>query len=302
MRRAFLFTLCTLVLLLVFPIKRQHDPVPAPPQGTLRCAIPPQDASFHRALVHRYIQDENLDMILQVGPVSLDSLMSGAIDLAVVPAGADSLYPNLVFSRPFADGTVWALRADETEGLRRVNRWITELSASERFNKMQKRYLSGKRASLNSISEYDNLLRHSADSIGWDWRLIAAVVYHESRFHNEANSSKGAIGLMQIRSSRYTEEELLNPARNLSIGTRYLRKLENMFPAAGPMDSLKFALAAFNIGEGKVARLAEEAEKAGLDPTRWDEVARMLPEGHHTIAYVNNVLDTYSYYTQLYPR
>ena len=302
MRRALLYTLCTLLLLVLFPVRSYRRIVPAPPEGTLRCAIPSQDAAFHRMLVRQYIEDENLNMELEVGPVSLDSLRSGAIDLAVVPEGADTLNPDLLFSRPFADGTVWALRATETEGFRRVNRWITELTASERFNRMQKRYFAGHSVSLGSISEYDRLLKNSADSIGWDWRLIAAVVYNESRFHNEANSSKGAIGLMQIRSARYTAEELLIPERNLSIGTRYLQKLENMFPAAGPMDSVKFALAAFNIGEGKVARLISQAGDAGLDTLRWDQVSTMLPERHHTTAYVNNVLDTYAYYCLIYPR
>lgn len=153
-----------------------------------------------------------------------------------------------------------------------------------------------------NLSAYDGLFRQYADSIGWDWRLIAAVVYHESRFHNSAHSGKGAIGLMQIHSPRYTEEELLNPARNLQVGTRYLSKLEGMFPAASPVEGVKFALAAFNLGDGRVRELVSTARADSVDVSRWDNVAAYLPKGHHTVSYVEKVLDTYAQYCTKYPR
>ncbi len=262
--------------------------------------IPKEDAAFMRNLVEKYADDINVEITVVPGDWPLDSLASGAVDLMIVPEEAIDIPDNIAFSRAFADGTVWAVRASETEALRHINRWITELTASERFNRMQRRYLSGKPVNLTSISQYDNLIRAAADSIGWDWRLLAAVVYHESRFHNDATSHKGARGLMQIRSSRYTAEELANPARNISVGARYLHRLEGMFPGATPMESIKFALAAYNMGEGKVARLISQAEAQGMDASRWSNVAKLLPQDHHTVSYVNNVLDTYQYYSRVY--
>ena len=289
-------------LMLMIPITGSRRIIPMPPTTPLRCMMPAEDAPFQRTLVEKYAQDYGLDIRVQTGDWPLDSLTSGAVDMMIVSENVSPVPDNVFFSRPFADGTVWAMRADETEALRYINRWITELTASERFNRMQKRSLSGKPVDLTSISQYDNLLRAMADSIGWDWRLLSAVVYHESRFHNEATSYRGARGLMQIRSSRYSEEELANPARNLSIGSRYLQRLERMFPGANPMESKKFSLAAYNFGEGKVSRLIHRADSLGLDATRWDNVATLLPQGHHTVSYVNNVLDTYAYYSRLYPR
>ena len=72
--------------------------------------------------------------------------------------------------------------------------------------------------STEPLSAYDDVLRQVADSTGWDWRLLAAVVYHESRFHNEAHSQRGATGLMQVRSERYSEEMLLDPSTNVGVG------------------------------------------------------------------------------------
>lgn len=152
-----------------------------------------------------------------------------------------------------------------------------------------------------SISQYDTIIRQAAENIGWDWRLLSAVIYHESRFHNEAQSAKGARGLMQIRSQRYTPEELSNPSRNLYVGTRYLRKLEKRYADTGPVEAIKFALASYNLGDGRVASLVERADTLGLDATRWDSVATLLPKGHHTVSYVNNVLNTYSRYARQYP-
>lgn len=296
--------LLTLALLLV-PIRTYRTVTPDPPAGTLRCVVPRSGAAFHKALIQRYAEEEGLEMnIRTAGGEWLDSLREGAVDLLVFTPPADSLPDGVACSRAFADGSVWAVRADETEGLRRINSWITELMASESFGRMQRQFFAGKPVNLQSISPYDRLLRQSADSIGWDWRLLAAVVYHESRFHNEASSSKGATGLMQIRSGRYSTETLLDPARNLSVGSRYLYKLEAMFAegAADPTEAMQFALAAFNLGEGRVQKLIAQAAAAGVDTTRWAAVATMLSPRHHTITYVDEVLDTYAYYTRVYPQ
>ena len=287
-------------ILLLIPVKSYKRIALPPPQQTLICILPEEDAAFQRNLVSKYAEDVNLDLRIKTQEWPLDSLRSGAADLMVVPEQTTDIPDGVVLSRPFADGTAWAVRSVDTEALRHINRWITELTASERFNRMQRRYLSGKPVNLTSISQYDNLIRAAADSIGWDWRLLAAVVYHESRFHNDATSHKGARGLMQIRSSRYTAEELANPARNISVGARYLHRLEGMFPGATPMESIKFALAAYNMGEGKVARLISQAEAQGMDASRWSNVAKLLPQDHHTVSYVNNVLDTYQYYSRVY--
>ncbi|MBQ6911569.1 MAG: transglycosylase SLT domain-containing protein [Bacteroidales bacterium] len=152
------------------------------------------------------------------------------------------------------------------------------------------------------LSTYENTIRSAAKDSGWDWRLIASIIYHESRFHNEAQSSKGATGLMQIRSSRYSQDTLLIPSVNIAIGTEYLKRLETMFPAASREDSLKFALAAYNLGDGNIRKLIAQADSAGLDSRYWELVAHMLPDGHRTPAYVNKVLRTYENYCARLPR
>ena len=48
------------------------------------------------------------------------------------------------------------------------------------------------------ISPYDSLFKAYADTVGWDWKMLAAVAYVESKFDTAAVSGVGARGLMQM--------------------------------------------------------------------------------------------------------
>ena len=283
------------MVLLLLPVRDKRPAPELPPQDTLRCVAP---SGIHKELVLKYAEDQGLTMIVEKGSACLDSLTAGVIDLAVV-ADTTEVPDGAVGSKHFLQNTVWVVRDNETEALRRINHWMTEISSSRLYRKMEK----GKLERLDVISQYDGLIKKHASAIGWDWRLIAAVIYNESRFHNEASSHKGAQGLMQILSPKYTYEEVSDPDRNLEIGTRYLNRLKKMYSrnAADDMESLKFALAAYNVGEGKIQRCIDEARAKGLDASRWATVSTMLPEGHHTKKYVEDVLDTYRDYSRFFP-
>lgn len=283
------------VVLLLLPVRDKRPMQELPPQETLRCMVP---SGIHKELVLKYAEGQNLAMEVQLGQASMDSLKAQVIDLAVVPDTL-TIPEGTMASKHFLQNTVWVVRDNETEALRRINNWMTEVSSTRLYRKMEK----GKLDRLDVISRYDNLIKKHAAAIGWDWRLVAAVIYNESQFHNEASSHKGAQGLMQILSSKYTYEEVSDPDRNLEIGTRYLRRLQKMYShtAADDTECLKFTLAAYNVGEGKVQRCLDEAREKGLDASRWASVSTMLPEGHHTKKYVENVLDTYRDYSRLFP-
>ena len=50
----------------------------------------------------------------------------------------------------------------------------------------------------HTISVYDELIRSVSEEEGYDWRLMSAIAYHESRFSPDIVSKRGAAGLMQI--------------------------------------------------------------------------------------------------------
>ena len=281
--------------MLLIPVRHNREATQLPPHDTLTCIVP---ANLHKELVSKYAEDQGLVIDIELGSACMDSLIAGVIDLAVVqdtlpiPKGA-------IASASFLQNTVWVVRDNETEALRRINHWMTEVSSTRLYKKMER----GKLDRLDVISRYDNLIKKHAANTGWDWRLIAAIIYNESRFNNEANSHKGAQGLMQILSPKYTYEEVNDPDRNLEIGTRYLRRLQKMYApvTADETECLKFVLASYNAGEGKIQRCIEEAREKGLDTSRWDPVSTVLPKGHHTVSYVEKVLDTYRDYSRIFP-
>ena len=97
-----------------------------------------------------------------------------------------------------------------------------------------------------------DLLREAAKRHGLDPRLVRAVVAVESAFRPDAVSPKGAQGLMQLMprtAASLGVADAFDPEQNLEGGSRHLAAL-----VAGYKGDLDRALAAYNAGQGAVAR------------------------------------------------
>ena len=83
--------------------------------------------------------------------------------------------------------------------------------------------------------------------------LVRAVIDAESSCNPEAISRAGAVGLMQLMPKTqeiYGVREATDPEQNIRGGTRHLKYLREKFP-----NNLEHVVAAYNAGDGKVARL-----------------------------------------------
>ena len=83
-------------------------------------------------------------------------------------------------------------------------------------------------------------------------QLIHSVIKVESNYNPVAVSSAGALGLMQLipaTARRFGVSDVFNPVQNIQGGARYLRYLLDLYDGNYPL-----ALAAYNAGEGAVAR------------------------------------------------
>ena len=167
-----------------------------------------------------------------------------------------------------------------------------------------------------SLSPYDRLIGRYADEAGFDWRLISAVISEESDFREEAESSAGAYGLMQVReiAARDVGEPTFHDAEsNIRTGVSYLKRLEGMFSAASGRDRLGLILAAYNMGPGHVQDAQSLARRYGYSPTVWAEsMQAVLPlleephfyeqlpngyaQGSRTVEYVERVLARFDRY------
>lgn len=317
-RKYLIVTAATLAAAISMPLTTRKAEPDLPPVS-LRCVIDLKGepvrgltVGMNKIILREFADDHNLDLAFITPADStcyLDSLRDGTVDLLVMYR-ADSLHQDgLISTLPFRDSTVWVLREDRGTEVRLLNAWITEMDGNGGLRKIGRTYLRRVGSSLTSISPYDALVKQNAREMGWDWRLLSAMIYHESKFINESCSARGAVGLMQICNDRYSVDTLLDPAVNISIGTRYLTYLSNMFAGHGAdsVECLKFALAAYNAGEGNILRCIRASEDKGVDATRWDNVVSVIPDvpgfhGKQTIAYVRDVLDTFNEYSEVYPR
>jgi membrane-bound lytic murein transglycosylase F len=122
----------------------------------------------------------------------------------------------------------------------------------------------------------------AAQSIsGIDWRLIAAVAYHESQWEAEATSPTGVRGIMMLTeetADRLGVKNRLDPRESILAGARYINLLKDLQPdGVREPDRTWLALAAYNIGPGSFNAARTLAKQLGADPTAWYEMKRILP-------------------------
>ncbi|MCP4389305.1 MAG: lytic transglycosylase F, partial [Gammaproteobacteria bacterium] len=103
-----------------------------------------------------------------------------------------------------------ALRKRNPELKKALNEFIKRIYKGEFYNVTYNKYFKSRRsvqrlargrvidALKGQISPYDKLVRKYSDRYGFDWRLVTAQMYQESKFDPKAKSHVGARGLMQL--------------------------------------------------------------------------------------------------------
>jgi membrane-bound lytic murein transglycosylase F len=204
-------------------------------------------------------------------------------------------YPNLdvetVLSLP--QHIAWAVRKNSPQLLEAVNTWLAGIKREPTFMVIYNRYFKSPRTSLlrvqsdysslggSKISRYDGLIRQGAEKLGWDWRLLAAVVYQESKFDPKGESWAGAKGLMQLMpetAKRFGATNPDDPEQSMRAGVNYLKHLDRYWQkeVTNQQERLKFVLASYNAGLSHIIDARKLAVKYENDPTVWSEVEVFL--------------------------
>lgn len=145
---------------------------------------------------------------------------------------------------------------------------------------------------------YEHIVTGHAENYGLDPALLAAVIYQESKFDADAESSSGAVGLMQLLpetaqgiadrtgGGAFRVADLRDPEINVRYGDWYLRHLLRKY------HDEETALAAYNAGQTNVDRWLEEGGGIRFAETR------------HYVANVRRLRDVYAraYAEELAPR
>jgi soluble lytic murein transglycosylase len=130
--------------------------------------------------------------------------------------------------------------------------------------------------------------------------MVAALIRQETEFNPGAVSGANAYGLMQLLPSvgramarqvgmrHFRTSDLLNPAINLELGTRYLREMLTEFG-----DQPEYAFAAYNAGDYRVTAWKADGTYHGMD-----EFVESIPFTQ-TREYVQAILRNEAMYRQL---
>lgn len=245
--------------------------------------------------------------------------------------------PDIDYSITLREGVAvaWATHPGSNDLSDEINAWLAHCKQSGRLNMLYNRYFNHNQQNSHKskyalikkgdISPFDEQLKQASQALNWDWRLLAALVYNESKFDPEAESPVGAYGLMQVlpeTANMFDRSDYFTPDSNIYIGVQYLKYLDNLFSAypIAPEEKLKFTIASYNVGAGHVKDAMRLAEKYGKNPYLWDNHVdfylryKTNPEfyldplsrngycnGQQAYDYVHKILDTYNNYKHMRP-
>ncbi len=250
----------------------------------------------------------------------------------------DSYYDNIDIKTPMSlsQPIAWAVNKESIELLSKLNSWLNKKKGSLEFNVINNRYFEmNKRKERfiakeydfvkdGKISNYDELIKKYAKVLDWDWRLLAATIYQESKFNPKTKSWQGATGLMQLmprtaKSYGIQPNELGIPEKNLKAGTQHFLMLEDHWndELTDSLEIIKFTLGSYNVGLGHVQDAIRLTKKYELNTKLWDDnVAQMLlnksiPKyykdpvvkygycrGKEPVNYVKSIFSHFQLYTQ----
>jgi membrane-bound lytic murein transglycosylase F len=266
---------------------------------------------------------ESEELLFRVSNGDLDYTVTNSDLLAI----NQRYYPNLRVAFQVADSQplAWAFPAGRDDSLYQVaNAYIAQLETSE-LSRLQDRYFGhidqvdsyGALTLANHVESrlprYRPLFEKVAETVGLDWRLLAAIGYQESHWNPAATSPTGVRGIMQLTHATASLMKIANredPAQSIDGGARYFRMLLDQLPAeVQEPDRTWLALAAYNIGYGHLLDTRTLVRQQGGDPDRWLDVRERLPlltqsrwhsktkygyaRGHEAVTYVGNVRTYY---------
>lgn len=244
--------------------------------------------------------DEELGGGINIRKVATDSITTedlinwvaeGKIDYTV--ASNDLAKINRTYNRnldidmeiSFDQRSSWAVRKDSPLLAEAIDKWQDENKDSPAIKLCVQRYFGrDKHTSHGSIlsiadgkiSYFDEYFRKYSKEIGWDWRMLAALVFTESNFNPSVVSWAGAKGLMQLMPStahafgvpKGMEDD---PEESIKAGVKYIASLQRLFrKVTDKKEQSKFVLASYNAGAGHVMDAMALTEKYGGNKYQWE--------------------------------
>jgi membrane-bound lytic murein transglycosylase MltF len=214
----------------------------------------------------------------------------------------------------------WAVRKDCPQLLKMINGFVKGHKLGTLMgNILVRRYLENTKWVRNLLSPQEikrfnqtiDFFQKYAGQYGFDWLMITALAYQESRLNQKLRSPAGAIGVMQILPSTAASppigiKQITILSHNIHAGVKYLRYIYDQYfkndKNVDPLNKVLFTFASYNAGPARVEGLRRRAKKMGLDPNVWFrnvEMAAARVIGRETVQYVSNIYKYYIAYRQI---
>ena len=274
--------------------------------------------------------EETEDLIAQVA--------AGTVDLTVADShilqAELSWRSDVVGAFPVGEKQLlgFAVRPKDKQLKAALDRYVARTYKSLEYNLWWRRYFENTQLATQvrtpdagvgqGLCAYDPIFRKYAEQYGFDWRLLAAQSYQESRFDPTARSLAGAVGLFQVLPKTAKEmgfSKLNDPDQGAHAGIQHLARLADRLETTLPVQQrMRFALAAYNAGWGHLTDARQLARTKGLDPDKWfksvEQAMLLLSQpayysrarhgyvrGFEPVRYVSEIQTRYENYLKLVP-
>ena len=265
---------------------------------------------------------------------------TGAIDYTVSDQNMamvnKTYYPEIDIETAvsFSQNQAWAVRKGSVELKNEIDTWLQSFRKSDKYAVIYNKYFKSERSAFivksdyyypetGKLSRYDQIIKTEAEKIGWDWRLLASMIYQESRFNPNVTSWAGAFGIMQLMprtAQKLGVSKKSSPEAQIRAGIRLIEKLDKRFmdEIQDPHERAKFVLASYNIGYGHVRDAINLTVKYGGNPALWEDhveaylLKKSQPDyfndpivengycrGNETYNYVRDIMYRYDHYLNI---
>lgn len=265
----------------------------------------------------------------------LKAVAEHRIELAVVPRSAYRIGLNYfqgidsTLALGNDDELVWAFPKRTGDLLvQEANHFLAESEKDGTLRQLKDRYFgaidrlqeadrSGFLTRIKTrLPQYLAQFKRAQTSTGYDWRLLAALAYQESKWENAATSPTGVRGLMMLTgdtADRLGVRNRLDPYESIMGGARYLDMLRDEIPASVPEpDRTWMAIASYNVGPAQILQARKLAKANGLNPDSWVDIKKTLPQlgqtksgvkirGGEAVITAENVRMYYAILSRTYP-
>lgn len=267
--------------------------------------------------------------------VATDSVPATIADKIIAQVSHIS-YPNLDIGIDvgLTQNIAWILPMGYEELQQSINNWLTEIKDTQKYKHLYTKYFRNKKSILRNkegylvegekLSNYDNIIKEEAALLGWDWRLLGALIYTESRFDPNVKSWAGAFGIMQmmpVTARKFGVSSHSSVKEQIMGGRKYIQYLENTLgeKMQDKTDLNKFVIASYNSGLGHIEDAIQLTKKYNKDPESWEDVKGIIEKmkeqeyyddevvkygffrGTETLNHVERVFDLYENYCILLP-